>query len=68
MGNQECLSPMDAYRAMISFLEAYQDRGPSEEIAILLGGLDLNREGLPMDPAYWDDWMTAIERVRGRSV
>lgn len=64
MRKQHELSPLDAYRAMTSFLQDYFDRTRSDEIGILLGGLDLNQDGQPMDPGYWHDWMTAVERIR----
>jgi hypothetical protein len=59
------LSALDAYRAMICFLEDYFSRTRSEEIGILLGGLALNQDGQPMDPACWHDWITAVDKVRG---
>jgi hypothetical protein len=59
------LSPLDAYRAMLRFLEDYFDRTRSDEIGILLGGLALNQDGQPMDPACWHDWMVAVDKVRG---
>lgn len=59
------LSTMQAYRAMFRFLEAYFERGGSDEIAMLLSGLAINEDGRPMDPAAWDDWLTAIYQARG---
>jgi hypothetical protein len=56
----------EAYRAMFCFLEEYFDRTKTEEIAALLGGLNLAEDGKPMDPAMWDDWLSAVERVTAR--
>ncbi len=62
------LSSLDAYRAMIGFLEDYFARTRADEIGILLGGLALNQDGQPMDPACWHDWMIAVDRVKSGNV
>ena len=64
MTDNEKLSVKEAYRAMVAFLEAYYDRGKSEEIAVLLSSLAAGPDGRPMDPAHWRDWLTAVEHVR----
>ena len=46
---------------MVCFLEAYWERTQSDEIGALLGGLALDADGRPMDPAAWSDWLAAIE-------
>jgi hypothetical protein len=65
MGDSDELSTMHAYRAMFRFLEAYFERTGSDEVAVLLSGLAINEDGRPMDPAAWDDWLTAIDEARG---
>jgi len=50
-----------AYQSMVCFLEAYWERTQSDEIGALLGGLALDADGRPMDPAAWSDWLAAIE-------
>jgi len=54
------LSTEDAYRAMCEFLAAYNRRGPSDDIAALLGSLDLQPDGRPADPAMEGDWSLAV--------
>ncbi len=59
------LTLQEAYAAMFRFLEAYYDRtGKPDEIGALLGGMALNEDGQPMDPAIWSDWLAAIADVR----
>jgi hypothetical protein len=57
------LSPRDAYRAMLRFLEGYYERTSSDELGALLGGLVIDEDGQPMDPAAWTDWIAAIHDV-----
>lgn len=59
------LTREQAYRAMSVYLERYCDRlAAPTEIGALLGDLEVNPDdGLPMDPAVWDDWLAAVETV-----
>ena len=54
-----------AFDAMIAFLTAYWERGEraSDDIAVLLGSLARHDDGMPMDPALWEDWMTIFAAV-----
>lgn len=61
------LTTLQGYRAMLHFLEGYYERAPSDELAILLGGLSLNNDGAPMDPAAWSDWIGSVKSVRESS-
>lgn len=62
MKNDE-LTPVAAYLAMFRFLEAYYERTGADEIGALLGGLAMNEDGQPMDPAAWEDWLTAVDQA-----
>lgn len=59
------LSPEQAFAAMVLFLERYCARGGcGDDLAGLLGDIHINeRDGLPIDPAAWTDWLSAIEDV-----
>lgn len=54
----------DAFEAVRVFIESYWERGgnSSDDIAILLGSLNRNREidVTPLDPAQWQDWLNAV--------
>jgi hypothetical protein len=54
------LSTREAYEAMFRFLEAHYDRTGSDELGALLGGLAIDEDGEPMDPAAWTDWLAAV--------
>lgn len=67
-GEPRQLTPDEAYRAAFCFLEACWRRGGgvdggSEEVALILSNMSLNVDGLPMDPAYADDWQTAVKEA-----
>lgn len=57
------ISVDDAYRAMFRFLEGYIDRTKADEIAALLGSMALADDGVPMDPAMWNDWLAAVRTL-----
>jgi hypothetical protein len=59
------LTELEAYDAMLAFLEAYWERGlkASDDIAVLLGSTQRLRNGMPLDSAQWDDWRDAVEMV-----
>jgi hypothetical protein len=59
------LDELVAYDAMRSFIEAYWERGgkASEDIALLLSCLsrDVWANGMPGDPAFWQDWRASVD-------
>ena len=62
-----CLSVREAFDAARQFLEAYWERGlrSSDDIAVLLGSMngEMTRDGRPLDPAQWTDWLDAVRKV-----
>lgn len=52
-----------AYIATLHFLEEYYERTKSDEIGGLLGGFLLLEDGMPADPAAWEDWLEAVEKM-----
>jgi hypothetical protein len=57
------LSSLQAYLAMFEFLRRHYERGPTDEIGGLLGGLSLLADGGTADPAVWPDWEEAVASV-----
>lgn len=57
------ISIQQAYVAMFRFLESYYDRTHADEIGALLGGMAIDEDGQPMDPAAWSDWLAAVREV-----
>lgn len=57
------MTEKDALKSMIRFLEMYFERGHSDDIAVLLGGLQLADDGDCVDAALRDDFRKAVEEV-----
>jgi hypothetical protein len=58
------LTPEQAFSAMTIFLSRYYERTEGKgELGAILGDIQVNRQGLPFDPAAWDDWLAAINQA-----
>ena len=57
------LTKLEAYLAMYTYLEAYYDRGKSDEIASMLSSMSILEDGSSADPAIKEDWDDAVESV-----
>jgi hypothetical protein len=59
------LTPEQAFDAMFVFLDAYWKRtGGAGELGAILGDIQINlADGRPMDPAAWNNWTAAVDRV-----
>ena len=58
---QEQITVFVAFRAMFRFLEAYNQRGGDDALAVVLSDLQLFWDGMPGDPAAWSDWLDAVD-------
>ena len=69
MKKSKLLSPEQAFNAMSVFLARYYERtGGKGDLAAILGDLQMNKpDGLPMDPAAWEDWLAAVNCVREKA-
>ncbi len=61
--NKNKLTSKQAYLAMFSFLEAYYERGKSDEIGGMLSSMSLLEDGGTADPAIANDWNDAVSKV-----
>jgi hypothetical protein len=61
----ETLTIRQAFDAMFLFLEDYYERGHSDDIAVLLSGLNVHlwTDDSTADPAMWGDWMKSIQKI-----
>lgn len=61
----ETLTIQQAFAAMVFFLEDYYQRTQSDEVAVLLGSLNMNlwADHMTGDPAAWDDWIASVQKV-----
>jgi hypothetical protein len=62
---KKLLSSEQAFRAMFVFLNEYHQRTAKKaELGDVLGDIQLNEnDGMPADPAAWNDWLSAIKTV-----
>jgi hypothetical protein len=60
---EEKLSALEAYQAMISFLEDYYFRFGQDSLGSVLGDMQLQPNGTTGDPAAWFDWLDAVKKV-----
>ena len=59
----EQITIKQAYLAMYHFLDALYERTNSDDLAGFLGGFRLLKDGMPADPAAWEDWLQAVKKV-----
>jgi hypothetical protein len=57
------LTKMQAYRAMYHFLEHLYEITNDDSLGGFLGSMQLGRDGMPFDQAYWEDWEKAVEKT-----
>ncbi len=57
------LTEKQAYRAAQIFLEKWYDRGPTDEISIILSSMLLLSDGGSADPAMVHDWHESVEQA-----
>lgn len=59
----QAVTVRQAYMAMIEYLAKYYERGHSDEIGGMLGGLSLLKDGGSADPAALQDFLRAVDVV-----
>jgi hypothetical protein len=52
-----------AYRIMLAFLEREVELTESSDLADLVSEYKLGADGKTRDPALWDEWLEAVEKV-----
>lgn len=57
------LTQLQAFQAMVKFLEGFYERTSSDDVAVLLGGMQMFPDGGTFDPAAWEDWIDAVNEV-----
>ncbi len=66
--NEIFLTKEQSYQAMFFFLENLYVITKDNSLGGFLGSMQLLRDGRPADPAYWQDWEKAIEKVFAGSI
>ena len=57
------LTSREAYEAMFTFLEDVYRRTESDDLGALLGSMSMLQDGGTADPALWQEWERAIQKV-----
>lgn len=62
------LTVSQAYQAMYAFLSRFNVTYKSDDVAILLSGLDTLPDGRPFVDAYWIEWLESVDLARSGKV
>ena len=54
---------MDTLTIQQAFLEDYYERTQSDDVGALLGDLQCMEDGVPADPAAWQDWLDCVKSL-----
>jgi hypothetical protein len=57
------LTEIQAFKAMVKFLEIYYNTTCSDDVGSLLSSMQLFPEGETWDPAIWREWVDSINYV-----
>ncbi len=57
------LTVSQAYFAMLHFLERFYQHTGSDDVAVLLGGMQMLPDGTTADPAAWTDWIDSVQHI-----
>jgi hypothetical protein len=60
---EDSLSILEAYKAMVLFIEDYYFRFGQDSLGSVLGDMQLQPNGTTADPAAWFDWLDAVKKV-----
>lgn len=65
ISSNETITEKEGYEAMLYMLKAYFEATESKDLTdILSGGGYWGEANKPMDTAYWEYWLEAIEKVK----
>jgi hypothetical protein len=62
-GVGEMLTPREAFLVMSDFIWNFAQRA-GDDLLTLIGDTDLMKDGMPVDPAAWSDWLTSVALVK----
>lgn len=60
---EDLLTPRQAFLAMTDFIWEFAMRA-GDDLLTLIGDTGLEADGLPTDPAAWDDWLASVATSR----
>jgi len=60
---EERLTKLQAYNSMRSFLEGYRKRTNSDDIRLLLDGMEIISDRNTVDPVAWYYWINSVDKA-----
>ena len=60
---ESALTAREAFLVMSDYIWRYAQQA-GDDLITLLGDTELEPDGMPGDPAAWDDWIASVERIR----
>ena len=60
----ELLTVEEAYKSMFYYLECLYSMTDSDDLGGFLGGMSLLEDKRTADPAVWEDWISAVNKVK----
>ncbi len=57
------LTIREAFLAMSDFIWRFA-QAAGDDLITLIGDTSLMEDGMPTDPAAWDDWLASVERIK----
>lgn len=61
------ISEIDGYKAMVLFLEYYWKAMNSDDLAVILGGMQLGEENQSADPAARNLWGQCVGKITNKA-
>lgn len=61
--DEPVLSSRDAFLVMSDYIWQYAQQA-GDDLMTLLGDTQLERDGMPGDPAAWEDWQASVAKIR----
>lgn len=61
---EDSLTPREGFVAIRLFLEQFYARA-GNDLETLIADITLEADGMPGDPAAWDDWTECVRTARG---
>ncbi|OEK05791.1 hypothetical protein [Roseivirga misakiensis] len=58
------ITEREGYEAMLYMLEYYFELTGSKDLTDILSGGEYIESGKPADPAFWEYWLEAIQKVK----
>ncbi len=59
----DAITIREAFIALRLFLEQYYQRA-GNDLETLIADITIERDGQPLDPAAWDDWVASVRRAQ----